>query len=234
MERRRWLARALPPTRIDVNIASAELVYLRDGNEAWTSRAVAGSPEDPTPPIGGAFKQLVVNPPWNVPEGIAAEEILPKGPAYMAANDMYVDNGRVVQRPGPKAALGAVKFDMQNRWAIYLHDTPAKSVFASDQRHRSHGCVRVERAVEFARFLANERGVVSDFDTDLQSGETGTVQLKEEVPVRLLYHTAYVDKSGRLIFADDVYEWDDRLGQAMGLEPSRRRPTARMSALLGP
>jgi murein L,D-transpeptidase YcbB/YkuD len=234
MERRRWLARDLAPTRIDVNTASAELAYYRDGQPAWTSRVIVGDPKHQTPPLGDTFSQVVVNPPWNVPEGIARDEILPKGDAYLASQDMYVEDGRVVQRPGPKAALGLVKFDMQNDQAIYLHDTPAKAVFKSDARHRSHGCARVDHAVDFARMLASERGKAEAFDAALQSGETKAVALGDEIPVRLLYHTAYLGEGGRLFFADDPYGWDDRLGQALGLEPSRRRAAAVEAILLGP
>lgn len=235
MERRRWLARDVPGLRIDVNTASAELAYFRDGQVAWTSRVVVGDPKNQTPPLGSEFKQLVVNPPWNVPDGIAQEEVLPKGPGYLARENMYVDeNGRVVQRPGPDSALGLVKFDMQNPYAIYLHDTPAKSIFQSPARHRSHGCARVEGAVEFARLLATERGKGEAFDAALQSGETKVVPLGEAIPVRLLYHTAYLDGSGRLMFADDPYGWDDRLGRALGLEPARRRAEAPVAHLLGP
>jgi murein L,D-transpeptidase YcbB/YkuD len=234
LERRRWLARTPAATRIDVNTAAAELVYLKEGKPAWTSRTVVGSPDNPTPALGGSFKQLVVNPPWNVPQGIAEKEIFPKGDAYLAAQDMYVEDGRVVQRPGPKAALGAVKFDMQNRYAIYLHDTPAKAIFATERRHRSHGCVRVEKAVEFARFLANETGAAQAFDDALASGETKTVALGREIPVRLLYHTAFVGQDGRLLFADDAYGWDEKVGEALGLDASHRSARPRLETLIGP
>jgi murein L,D-transpeptidase YcbB/YkuD len=146
---------------------------------------------------------------------------------------MYVENGRVVQRPGPETALGAVKFDMQNEHAIYLHDTPAKALFQTDDRHRSHGCVRVERAVEFARMLAAEHGQAEKFDAQLATGETGTVALGAEIPVRLLYHTAYLD-GDKLIFGDDHYDWDDKVGQAMGLAPSTRQRGEHLAAVLGP
>ncbi|MBN9319116.1 MAG: L,D-transpeptidase family protein [Caulobacterales bacterium] len=219
LERRRWLPRDVPDTRIDVNIATAELVYLHDGASAWTSRVVAGAPDPDreTPMLIGAFDQLVVNPPWVVPKGIAEKEILPKGEAYMAAERMTVVDGKVVQQPGPDSSLGLVKFDMQNPHAIYLHDTPAKALFASAERHRSHGCARVERAVEFARFLANERGRAEAFDKALATGETGTVALGEKIPVRLLYTTAYRDPAGLWVFTADPYGWDDQVSGALGL-----------------
>ncbi len=234
LERRRWLARNPAPTRIDVNTAGTELTYYRNGAVAWSSRVVVGSPDNPTPALGESFKQLVVNPPWNVPDGIAKDEILPKGEGYLAANDMYVEEGRVVQRPGPKTALGLVKFDMQNRYAIYLHDTPSKSFFATARRHRSHGCVRVEKAVEFAQFLADESGVRDTFDAALASGETKVVPLGRDLPVRLLYHTVYVALDGRVMFADDAYGWDQKVGEALGIEASHRRGRPRLETLIGP
>ena len=234
MERRRWLSREVPATRIDVNTVATQLVYYRDGAPAWTSNVVVGDRKHKTPALGGSFKQLVVNPPWRVPRRIAKEEILPKGRRYLARQNMYVENGQVVQRPGPRSALGLVKFDMQNRYAIYLHDTPAKSLFQQPARHRSHGCVRVEKAVEFARFLAAERGKAEAFDTALQGGDTKLVALDAEVPVRLLYHSVYLGSSGQLMFADDPYGWDEKVGQALGLEPARRRPAAVSVSLPGP
>jgi murein L,D-transpeptidase YcbB/YkuD len=222
LERRRWLARDPAATRIDVNTAANTLVYRRDGQVAWESRTVSGSAKNQTPALGETFKQLVVNPPWNVPDGIAKEEIFPKGQAYLDSHDMYVDEGKVVQRPGPKTALGLVKFDMQNRYAIYLHDTPSKTAFARDERHLSHGCVRVEKAVEFARLLANDAGKLEAFDTALASGETKVVELGHAIPVRLMHHTAYVDDQGRIVFTNDAYGWDDKLAAAMGLRAARR------------
>lgn len=214
LERRRWLARDPAATRIDVNTATTTLIYLRAGRVAWKSRAVAGSAKNQTPALGETFKQLVVNPPWNVPDGIAKEEILPKGQAYLDEQDMYVEDGRVVQRPGPKAERGQVKFDMQNKYAIYLHDTPSKAAFARGERHLSHGCVRVERAVEFARLLATDANKGPEFDEALASGETKVVELGHDLPVRLLHHTAYVDDQGRIAFTGDPYGWDDKLAAA--------------------
>lgn len=224
LERRRWLARNPPATRIDVNIAAAVLHYHRDGRIVWSTRVVAGSLANKTPLLGETFAQLVVNPPWNVPSSIARREILPRGRGYLIRNDMYVTDGRVVQRPGPNAALGLVKFDMQNRYAIYLHDTPAKSLFQSARRHRSHGCVRVQDAVEFARLISQEFGAGEAFETALASGETTVVPLDREILVRLLYQTAYVDTdSGQVRYRPDVYGWDAELAEALGLGAASRR-----------
>ena len=217
LERRRWLARRPPATRIDVNIPWALLNYVENGASAWSGRTVVGERKRSTPLLEDSFRQLVVNPPWNVPQRIAAEEILPKGAGYLRRNNMVVQDGRVIQKPGPEAALGLVKFDMQNEYAIYLHDTPAKALFAAAERQRSHGCVRVEKAVEFARFLAERYGAAETFDTALASGETKVVELNAEIPVRLLYHTAVLGSDGRILLGRDPYGWDAQLAQALGL-----------------
>ena len=100
---------------------------------------------------------------------------------------------RLVQLPGPKNSLGQVKFDMRNDQAIYLHDTPAKALFGLPERHRSHGCVRVQDALGFALLLAHDDGILIDFQEALIKGEESFVKLKSEVPVRLMYRTAFLD-----------------------------------------
>ena len=227
LEARRWLKRQVPSDRIDVNIACAFQTYYREGKAIDSRRVVAGKPGAETPNLSGAFKQLVINPPWNVPQGIAEQEILPKGSQYLAANDMQVVEGRVVQAPGPKSALGQVKFDMQNRYAIYLHDTPFKNRFDDNERHFSHGCVRVADAVGFARMLCDERGKAAEFDEKLAAGDTAVLDLGAQIPVRLLYHTVFVDPQGRVGFRPDVYGWDAALAAALGMTPPLRRGLAK-------
>ncbi|HEX8308723.1 MAG TPA: L,D-transpeptidase family protein [Allosphingosinicella sp.] len=222
LERRRWLDRAPPPTRIDVNTAAAELHYYKDGAEKDRRRVVVGQPDWETPELGSPIARLVANPPWTVPESIAKEEILPKGAAYMAKENIVTKNGRLVQQPGPKSALGLVKFDMINNESIYLHDTPSKALFASTQRHASHGCSRVENAVEFARLLAQDDGKLEAFDKAMATKEETPVELSNKIPVRLLYHSAYLD-SGRVVFRTDPYAWDDKVAAALGL-PGQIRP----------
>jgi murein L,D-transpeptidase YcbB/YkuD len=222
LERRRWLDRAPPATRIDVNTAATELHYYKDGTEKDRRRVVVGQPDWETPELGSPIFRLVANPPWTVPESIATEELLPKGAAYLAKENIVMKNGRLVQEPGPKSALGLVKFDMTNNEAIYLHDTPAKALFASNQRHSSHGCIRVHNAVEFARLLAQDDGKLEAFDKAMATKEETPVQLSNQIPVRLLYHSAYVD-GGRVVFRTDPYAWDDKVAAALGL-PGQIRP----------
>ncbi|NEX93903.1 L,D-transpeptidase family protein [Caulobacter sp. 17J65-9] len=235
LERRRWLSRIVPETRIDVNTASTVLTYWRDGVPVHVAKVVAGRPKDPTPSLGSPFNSLVVNPPWVVPASIARKEIGPKGGGYLRSHGMSWRDGQIVQRPGPKNSLGQVKFDMDNPHSIYLHDTPSKDLFAENERHLSHGCVRVEGAVDFARELAEESGKGAEFDAALASGKTERVELGRSVPVRLLYHTVFVDADGRVAFRPDVYGWDDDLARAMGVKGrDKLAAAADVTAPLGP
>ena len=129
-------------------------------------------------------------------------------------------DGFYVQQSGPKSALGLVKFDMQNDHAIYLHDTPAKALFAQDNRHASHGCVRVEGAVDFANMLAQQEGISDQFSKAMAKEDETFVKLPSEIPVRLLYRTAFWDGT-KIKFVRDFYGWDENIAKALGLAPGR-------------
>ena len=233
LERRRWLDRNPPATRIDVNTAATFLDYWRDGSHRDRRRVVVGQPDWETPQLGSPIFQLVANPSWNVPESIEVEEIAPKGPGYLAQNNMVRRDGRIVQLPGPDNALGMVKFDMKNDQAIYLHDTPAKPLFAESERHRSHGCIRVENALGFADMLAGDDGILPEFQEALASGDESFVALKRQVPVRLLYHTVFFDQ-GVLHLRTDAYGWDEDLAGALSLKKRTRRPLKPRGGDIGP
>lgn len=218
MERLRWLERDPPKTRIDVNIAAARLSYWKDGAIADTRRAVVGEPDNETPQLGSPIFRLVANPTWTVPKGIAAEEIAPKGAGYLRANNMRYEDGWIVQQPGPKNSLGLVKFDMQNEHAIYLHDTPAKPLFAEVERHRSHGCVRMEDALGFAEMLARDGGVTDEWRQARATGEETFVKLPRQIPVRLLYHSVLFDEAGEPVVRNDPYGWNEPVAAALGFQ----------------
>jgi L,D-transpeptidase YcbB len=223
MERRRWLERQPTATRIDVNTAAAFLQYWRDGNLADQRRVVVGQPGNETPALGSPMFRLVANPTWTVPKSIDEEEIAPQGPGYLARNNMFRNaDGWVVQREGPKNALGITKFDMKNDHAIYLHDTPAKALFQENQRHYSHGCVRVHNAVQFAQLLAEHAGVRQEYEKAMATGRETFVNLPQEIPVRLLYHTAFVE-NGRVVFRTDPYSWDEDVAEKLGFDARERR-----------
>ncbi|MEE4205960.1 MAG: L,D-transpeptidase family protein [Erythrobacter sp.] len=228
LERLRWLERDTPLTRIDVNIAAARLDYFRDGALVDSRAVVVGQPGWETPQLGSPIFRLVANPTWTVPKSIEKEEIEPKGPGYLARNNMVRRDGWVVQLPGPGNALGEVKFDMKNDQAIYLHDTPAVSLFTRNQRHFSHGCIRVEDAPGFALMLAREAGVMDEYRPAKASGEETFVRLPQQIPVRLLYRTAYLAGDGQIEYRTDVYGWDNRVAEALGYEP-REAPEIEIS-----
>jgi murein L,D-transpeptidase YcbB/YkuD len=233
LERLRWLDRSPPGTRIDVNTAAAFLDYFRDGQHKDRRKVVVGQPGWETPQLRAPMYRLVANPNWVVPASIAKEEMADKGAAYFKANNMVRRDGKIVQLPGPDSALGLVKFDMKDPYAIYLHDTPAKSLFELSQRQRSHGCVRVDNAMQFARMLAQEQGVLPEFEKAMATGEETNVDLPQDIPVRLMYHTAFWDGS-RVHFRADAYGWDEDVAEALGLDKSGRRTLQTKSGDVGP
>jgi len=233
MERLRWLERAPPATRIDVNTAATTLDYWRDGAHVDRRNVVAGEPDKQTPQLQASFKQVVANPKWRVPDSIAAKELATKGPGWLQENDFVIENGRYVQQSGDKNSLGLVKFDLEDPQQIYLHDTPAKALFALPERHRSHGCVRVENALQFATLLTSQDDVFDKFQEAMISGEEKWVKLKTQIPVRLFYHTAFFD-GGRVVFRPDVYGWDDDVAAALGLVRGAARKTIQQSQDIGP
>lgn len=225
LERRRWLNRNVSPERIEVNTAAAIMVYWKDGKPVHSNRVVCGTPQNQTPSLEKPFASVVANPPWYVPASIARSEILPRGPAYMRSQNMYMQNGQVIQRAGPNAALGYVKFELQDSYAIFLHDTPSKAAFNNAYRHRSHGCVRVQNAVDFARLLLQpDPAKLAQFDAALASRRTERIQTGREIGVRLLYWTAFVDGQGRVAFREDVYRRDAKLADALGIAVSLPTP----------
>jgi murein L,D-transpeptidase YcbB/YkuD len=218
MERLRWLQRDPPKTRIDVNTAASFLDYWRDGQHVDHRKVINGESDKPTPQLQAPIVRLVANPTWNIPDGIAQKELVTKSGSWLASNGYVQKNGKWIQQSGPKNSLGLVKFDMKDDEAIYLHDTPAKAVFALDDRHRSHGCVRVENAVQFATSLAQQEGILDKFQQAMAKEDEAFIQLPNEIPVRLLYQTAFWDGS-RIQFRPDVYGWDENIAKALELAP---------------
>ena len=221
MERLRWLPRTAPETRVDVNTAAAFLDYYRDGQPVDHRNVVTGEADKPTPQIQSPMYRLVAKPTWTVPKGIGEKELAKKSPQWLQENDFVMKDGLYVQQSGDKNSLGLVKFDMANDQAIYLHDTPAKALFGIPDRHRSHGCVRVEKALQFADMLADQEGITDEFQKAMQGDEQQVfVKLPDPIPVRLLYHTVFWD-GAKLQFRQDVYGWDENIARALGLAPGK-------------
>jgi murein L,D-transpeptidase YcbB/YkuD len=151
-----------------------------------------------------------------VPKSIVAKEIQPKldqDAGYLEAKHMEMKDGEVVQLPGPDNALGRVKFEMPNSFDVYLHDTPAKSAFLSDERALSHGCVRVQQVQALAGHLLGMSD--EELQQRINDGETDSRRLKQAVPVFIQYWTTIARNDGRTVFRDDVYGRDARMIGAM-------------------
>jgi murein L,D-transpeptidase YcbB/YkuD len=222
MERWRWAPRVLPPDRAQVNIAAAVLTLFRDDMPVLSMRAVAGRVADHTPILQSTITSIVFNPPWNVPANIAAKELWPKErahPGYLAREDFRVirtDTGvRLQQRAGPKSALGQIKFDFDNPYGVYLHDTPTRSTFARESRLVSHGCVRLEDPKGLALQLLQDNGGWSQDGVDgvIADGKTQRVSLAHPVSILIFYWTAFAGPDGAMNFRPDFYGWDKELLQ---------------------
>ena len=234
LERRRWLERTPPATRIDVNTAAAELRYYRDGMLVDRRKVVVGEANRETPPLSSPIYRLVANPTWTVPKSIQNGEMASVNEDYLQAHNMIIRDGWIVQQPGPDNALGLVKFDMANDQAIYLHDTAAPALFERSQRHLSHGCVRVENALQFADMLANDEGVVDAWQTAQASGEMTFVPLPKRIPVRMLYQNVFVGDDGAIAYRSDPYGWNGPIAEQLGFAKSSARTAEAQSIDIGP
>ena len=219
LERARWLPRPTPQRRIEVDTAAPEATFYDGGRPVLVTRVVAGRPTSRTPMFTSKVTAIIFNPPWVVPTGIAARELYPKerrSPGYLARNGFYVAGGQLIQRPGPTAALGYLKFDMPNPFSVYLHDTPSRSLFASEQRWLSHGCMRLQLPRELAAALLAPQGWPrASVDSAISSRKTRRVELTDPTPVFVAYWTVVTDGAGRAIFRRDVYGWDPKIVAAM-------------------
>jgi murein L,D-transpeptidase YcbB/YkuD len=228
LERWRWLPRALPASRIEINVAAATLTMFVAGAPVTTRRVIVGRKRLATPLFATQIEGVIFNPAWNVPTSIAVSEILPaarRDPSYLARNDFTRVDGRLVQAPGPKNALGQLKFDMPNVYGVYLHDTPAKTLFTREDRRLSHGCMRVEEPRDLAALLLQDSGWTrASIDEAIATGVTQRAALAAPFPVYVAYLTAIVDDAGVLAFLPDAYGWDEKLEGALAA-PATTTPT---------
>jgi murein L,D-transpeptidase YcbB/YkuD len=245
LERRRWMADNPGERYVFVNLADFELKLVEEPHTVFDTRVVIGAPYRRTPVFSGDMTYLELNPHWNVPPSIARNELLPKikaDPGYLAANDFQLlsdwsDNARVLdphaidwsavrpdtftyklrQGPGPGNALGHIKFMFPNRFNIYLHDTPARGLFARDVRDFSHGCIRVQDPEALAAFVLGRQPGWSEgqINAAVATGQRTIVTLDQPLPVHIAYLTAWVNKDGSVNFRRDVYGRDAILAAAL-------------------
>jgi L,D-transpeptidase YcbB len=215
LERLRWLPRHVPPDRVVVNSAIARLQLFRNDRPVFTTRVVVGEIDKQTPELQSTINDVLFNPPWNIPRSIAQKEILPKlaaDPDYLSRHHMrWRSGGAIQQEAGPYSALGRLKFEMTDRYDVYLHDTPLKSLFLSAERMMSHGCVRVENPRVLAQLLLNQSAEA--IDKGIALGYTNRRALPTPLPIFIVYQTAYVEADGTIQFRSDPYERDDEIWQ---------------------
>jgi murein L,D-transpeptidase YcbB/YkuD len=229
LERLRWLPDRVDSPFIVVNVPAFRLYAFEAGAPDFAKPAVAmdvivgkAVRERRTPVFTADMRSVVFWPYWYVPDSIARKELLPlieRDPDYLDKHDMEfvgdTDSGtaRLRQRPGPKNALGPVKFVFPNENGVYLHGTPAQRLFQKARRDFSHGCIRVADPAGLARFVL---GREENWDPEriagaMEGSRTFTVQLSGPIPVYIFYTTALVDGDGQVRFYPDIYGKDAKL-----------------------
>lgn len=238
MERLRWMpAIDWDQEMVLVNIANYQLDYLQKSDTAFTAKVIVGKEYNESPTFTAPMSYIVFSPYWNIPPSIMQDEIIPavqKNPDYLSQKNMEVVNGngepvkmsaadlskgegyRIRQRPGGDNSLGLVKFMFPNDYNIYIHDTPARSLFERETRALSHGCIRIQNPDQFAKVLLND----SDWNDEkiqeaMHQQQEKVVQLDREIPVVLVYMTFWAGEDGKTNFRSDVYDRDAALLKAL-------------------
>jgi murein L,D-transpeptidase YcbB/YkuD len=249
LERLRWLPDLRGQRFIELNIPMYRVRAwdpLLPEKPALGMRAIVGrARHTPTPVLHGILDTVIFRPYWNVPRSILLNEILPllaQDPGYLEREQMEIVSGagdaaapvevtaeniellkqgtlRLRQRPGAHNALGLVKFEFPNDAHVYLHDTPAKTLFGRARRDFSHGCVRVEQPISLAEWVLKEQPDWSRDQIAAAAADAGrvsrAVRVATPIPVMLPYRTAVVMPGGDIHFAEDIYGHDAAVGRAL-------------------
>jgi len=250
LERSRWVLHEIAGNFVLVDVAGFYVSYFRNDEPVWTSKVIVGRPYRETPIFRSTITYVVFNPTWTIPPGILVKDKLPvikKDPGYLKRNNIRVidSSGREVnpssvnwsrygagrlppytlrQDPGDDNALGLVKIMFPNKYSVYLHDTPSKSLFDKDERTFSSGCIRVQKAFELAELVLDDpaRWNQASMAEVVKAGTMKTVNLAKPVPVLLLYWTAQPTADGQVLFRNDIYGRDPPTLAA--LDSGFRRP----------
>ncbi|MHA1547343.1 MAG: L,D-transpeptidase family protein [Alphaproteobacteria bacterium] len=242
MERWRWMPKDLGRLYVRVNVPNYNVEIHRDGEVFHSTRIVVGKPRNQTPIFSDEIEHVIVNPTWNVPASIARKEFLPamlqnssalngynvyaniKGhfrqvdPLKVNWSSVDMRKIQIKQPPGARNALGRVKFMFPNKHAVYLHDTPSKSLFKKDVRAFSHGCVRVNNPWDFAEALLDaDPNLTGEIVQKMVGGREKQLNLDEHIPVHITYFTAWIDADSELQIRRDLYGHDTRMKKALGL-----------------
>ncbi len=233
MERSRWVVHHLPQDFLVVNIAGFNIRRITNDSTVFYSRVIVGKHYHESPIFDGTLSYIEINPTWTLPYSIATKETLPKlkkNPNYLADKNMIImdRDGKELdpstidfnslsrgnfpyilrQKAGPNNALGEVKFMFPNKYSVYLHDTPARSLFSREERAFSHGCIRLDKKWELLMNLMGPEWDMAKINEIVTSQETTRVSLVQPIEIILLYWTAGADKQDLVFFNKDVYERD--------------------------
>ena len=231
-----------------VNVPSYELQLVRNHKWIKNHKVVVGKFKNQTPEIVDTLEYIIAYPFWNVPRKISVKEILGKvkrDSTYLTRNNYeimsysrkiinpdsinwkkvnrYNFKYLIRQKGGGSNALGLVKFIFPNKHAIYFHDTPSKRFFKKETRAYSHGCVRVDKALDLARFILKEdhnENTIDSVYASIKKKKRKPIKLKQQVPVYIYYFTASADSLGNITFYNDVYKRDDKLIAELILDKS--------------
>ena len=242
MERGRWVMHYLDPDFLVVNIAGFNLRRVTNGEVVFYSPVIVGRKYHETPIFKSRMIYFEINPTWTVPYSIATKEMLPKlkkNPGYLKEKNMVIMNqdGTILdpssidfskysrgnfpftirQEPGPRNALGRVKFIFPNPYSVYVHDTPGQSLFSREERDFSHGCIRTKDKWGLLMNLMDEPDVwnMEKINEILATKKTTRVNLKKPINIFILYWTAGADKEDRIFFDKDVYDRDGAVLEAL-------------------
>lgn len=222
MERCRWLPADFVKAdeAILVNIPAYHLDYYEKGKVTFESDVVVGSQLHKTVIFDGDMTYIAFSPYWNIPQSIIENEVKPgmeKDKNYLQKRNMEWNDGQVRQLPGGNNSLGLVKFMFPNENNIYLHDSPAKSLFGAEDRARSHGCIRVAKARDLAiKILEDDKEwTPKKVDAAMHAGKESTYTLKKKIPVYIGYFTAWVDEDDQIHFYKDIYKRDNKIADLL-------------------
>lgn len=241
LERIRWVQEEVTENFLAVNIANFQIMLVKNSEIKWKSRVMVGKPYRQTPVFRGDIQYLEFNPTWTIPPGILRNDTLPaikKDPNYLTERNISVidSNGNKVdpstvdwnayssgvpytlrQEPGSNNALGRVKFIFPNKHFVFLHDTPSKTLFSKAERAFSSGCIRVEHPFQLAELLLDDsqQWNTEKIHKTLDSKETKRVNLNKPFPVLIVYLTAVAEPGEPPHFANDIYNRDENLLNAL-------------------
>jgi murein L,D-transpeptidase YcbB/YkuD len=233
LDKTKLYPRSFEPLYIEVNVPEFKMRLYQDGYEIFSSEAIVGRLDRPTPIFSDKLEYIVVNPTWTIPESLVKKDLIPalkQNPnileiahikAYQRGREVtpnleklfsYENSSRhlpyqFIQEAGADNALGRVKFMFPNRYSVYLHDTPEKGLFNHRYRYNSSGCMRINDPKGFFRALQPYLNTSQDIESIIASDKTTRVTLKRKIPVHIVYFTLEFE-NGAPKFLYDAYMYD--------------------------